>query len=127
MKLKSELPQGGDIFISLADGQTHISLSSDNSNSSQSQAASFSTGEWKGQPSLFKTSDGLVLQLEAEQGSFALGIQGSSIQQLDNPPSTQGAEKLKLEEAGLDEGPQPMEPMEPMKPMSGMKPMKPMN
>lgn len=127
MKLKSKLPRGGDIFISLADGQTHISLSNNDSNSSQSQAASFSTGEWKGQPSLFKTSDGLVLQLEAEQGSFALGIKNSSIQQLDNPPSTQGDEKLKLEEAGPDEGPQPMEPMKPMQGMEPMKPMKPMN
>ena len=127
MKLKSKLPDGGAIFISLAQDQTHISLASSGSGSSQSQAGSFSTGEWKGQPSLFKTSDGLVLQLEAEQGSFALGIKGSSIQQLDNPPEMQNAEKLKLEEAGEDEGPQPMKPMEPMKPMKGMEPMKPMN
>lgn len=127
MKLKSKLPSGSQIFLGNSDGQTRISLESSGEGSNQSQANSFSTGQWKGQPTLFKTPDGLVLQLEAEQGSFSFGIQGSSIQQLNQAPSTEGAQKLDLEEASEDEGGKPMKPMKPMEPMKGMEPMKPMS
>jgi hypothetical protein len=122
MKLKAKLPDSGHIFLSNHDGQTSISLESSGDGSSQSQARSFSTGDWKGQPSLAKTADGFVLQLEAEQGNFAFEIKHNSVQQIDKAPADSG-EKIELQEAAEDEGASKMKPMAPMKPMQPMKPL----
>lgn len=120
MKYISDLPEGGQISIQNDGGQTRISLESSGEGQQQSQANSFSTGDWKGQPTLFKTSDGPVLQVQAEQGRFFFAIKGNSIQSLEGEPSLQNAGKLPLQEAPDDKAPgmKPMKPMEPMKPMS---------
>jgi hypothetical protein len=126
MNLTSELPGGGKISIQNKDGQTRIALDSSGGNSSQSQANSFSTGEWKGQPTLFKTSDGAIVQIEADGGKHFFEVKGTSIHSLDSEPSLGDAEKLPLHEAPDEEG-SSMEPMKPMEPMKGMEPMKPMS
>lgn len=122
MKLKTDLPDGGRIFIESSEGQTHISSES----GGQSQSNSFSTGEWKQPPQLFKLSDGLVLQVNGELEQY-FQIRGSQMQSLDKKPALDGADSLDLSQAGDDEGPREMEPMEPMRPMEPMKPMKPMS
>lgn len=127
MNYKADLTKGQKLVIANEDGQTHISLKSDGDGHHQSQANSFSTGDWKQSPTLLKTAKGAVLQIEAEQGQFYFGLEDNSIHRLDKAPALKDAETLPLQEASEDDvkGAQskPMKAMEPMQPMQPMKPM----
>jgi hypothetical protein len=127
MNYKADLPSGRKLLIINEDGQTRLAISSDGDGHQQSSANSFSTGDWKQSPTLFKTAKALVLQIEAEGSQFFFQVEDDAIHRLDAAPSLDDAEKLTLQEASQSdvEGAEskPMKPMEPMKPIEPMKPM----
>jgi len=112
------------LYINQQDTQTLLTLSKQNSGQQQSQTIRLDTGIWTIPPILFRTSLGLILQIESNQGkTFAL-IQASQIQVLTAPPLLVDADLLPLQKVE-DSSPfvQFLKPMSPMPPMNPMPPM----
>lgn len=122
MALQGTLSEGRELFVENNGDQTQITLRSGDAGQMQSQGTGFTTGEWKMAPVLYKSSQGAVLQVEANQGRFYFLIAATSIRTLLDAPSLHDAEAIPLHEAVASQ----FKPMEPLKPLEPMRPMKPM-
>ena len=113
------LDNNRQLYIENQGVQTVIALSSTSPNQQQSQRSSFETGNWILPPSLFRTSSGLVVRIEAQQGQYFIQVQASGMSILTTAPSLIDAEVLPLQRATAQTAPkfQPMPPMTPMAPM----------
>lgn len=119
MAFQAKLPSGSTLKISNGDGNTQLTLQSDGKN----QGSSVSSGEWKSSPTLFETSDGLVLKIEGGETHYT-AIKGDSLNSLSSEPDLKSAKEISLEKISDEDAEAPhMKPMEPMKPMAPMKPM----
>ena len=122
MAFQAKLPLGGTLKIANSDDKTQLSLQSDG----ESQSSSVSSGKWKQKPSVYETSEGIVVRIEGDETHFT-AVKGSSINSLSSEPDLKDAKELSLEEISEEdaEAPhmKPMMPMEPLKPMAPMKPM----
>ncbi len=100
--------------------QTNITLISSSPGQQQSQSSSFSTGNWKTAPQLYKTATGFVLKIEGDRGLYFIMIQASSISTI-SAPNLDNATKVDLETIPdpvanpNNMGFQPMQPMQPMR------------
>lgn len=127
-----DLDKGQQIYIENQGLQTMIKLVSLGSGQQQSQGNSFETGNWRVAPTVFRTSNGAVLQIEAEQEQHFIQVQGNGMIRLDAAPELNDADALPLrgvessEETSRQSSRPDMQPMEPMKPMQPMQPMEPM-
>jgi len=115
------------IYIENQGSQTTIKLTSGSQSQQQSQSNSFATGSWRVPPTVFRTSNGVVLRIEVEQGEYFIGVQASRMSKLDKAPSLSDAEVIptsKVDEAESVQNSMPdMKPMQPMEPMQPMQPM----
>jgi hypothetical protein len=129
MVYNCELESGRQVFIENHNRQTLITMGSSGTGQQQSQRNSFETGEWDHPPTLFKTSDGFVLRVEAEGNRFFFRLEASGTQTLSGAPSLRDADVLPLQKAAVEKSMnmEPMAPMRPMKPMQPMEPMQPLN
>lgn len=127
-----DLDKGQQIYIENQGPQTMIKLTSLGSGQQQSQGNSFETGNWRVPPTVFRTPNGAVLRIEAEQAQHFIQVQGNGMSSLDTAPELSDADALPLREvessetSGQSSMPD-MQPMEPMQPMQPMEPMQPSN
>ncbi|RYX85033.1 hypothetical protein EON83_07235 [bacterium] len=121
MAFQAKLPSDAVLKISNSGGQTHLTLQSDG----KTQSSSVSSGEWKASPSLFDSSDGLILKIEGDDAHYT-AIKDDSIQSLSDVPDLKDAKQLSLKEISDADAEIPhIKPIEPLKPMKPMAPMKP--
>ncbi|BCM89690.1 hypothetical protein IAD21_01537 [Abditibacteriota bacterium] len=119
MAFQAKLSSDTILKISNHDNSTHLSLHSDG----EDQGSSVSSGEWKNSPTLFETSDGLVLKIEGDE-TYYTAIKDGSTHSLSSEPDLKDAKEITLEKiSDEDVEAHHMKPMEPMKPMAPMKPM----
>ncbi|HVF84783.1 MAG TPA: hypothetical protein VM821_02290 [Abditibacteriaceae bacterium] len=124
MNLTATLANRQQVLVENEEGQTRITLHSGEEGKKQSQSNSFQTGEWSETPTLYKTKDGFVLQVEAAQGRFSFRLQNNAIDQLDAAPTLDDAQQMSFEKASAEDVAQSRpELMKPMKPMQPLKPM----
>ena len=128
MVYKCELEPGRQVFIENHDRQTMITMGSSGTGQQQSQRNSFETGQWDRPPTLFRTSDGVVLRVEAEDNQFFFHLGPGGTRTLSGAPSLRDADVLPLQRAAAEKSMnmEPMAQMKPMEPMQPLKPMKPM-
>jgi hypothetical protein len=128
MAYKCELESDRQVFIENHNRQTLITMGSSGAGQQQSQRNSFETGEWDHPPTLFRTSDGVVLRVEAEGNQFFFRLGAGGTQTLSGAPSLRDADVLPLQKAAVEKSMnmEPLAPMKPMEPMQPLKPMKPM-
>ena len=125
---KCDLDNGQQVTIENQGSSTVITLVSGGVGQQQSQGNSFETGNWRGKPTVFRTPNGVVLRIEAEQEQHFIQVQGNGMSNLDAAPELSDADVLPLRSVDSSEvsrqssmpDMQPMEPMKPMKPMSPM-------
>ncbi len=119
MAYQGDLGSGLVLYLENRDLQTNLTLSSSNPGQQQSQSTGLQTGRWTMPPSLFRTSIGFILRIEASQGQFFLQIQAGALQVLSQPPLLTTAEMLPLHQVSESQTTSgfSMPPMEPMKPM----------
>lgn len=91
-----DLDKGQQIYIENQGLQTMIKLVSLGSGQQQSQGNSFETGNWRVAPTVFRTSNGAVLQIEAEQEQHFIQVQGNGMIRLDAAPELNDADALPL-------------------------------
>jgi len=115
MAYQSSLSDGRTIFIEQRGEQTSVQLHGDG----QSQGSGFHTGAWTQPPRLYRSGDGLVLELQADETTYHR-LNGTQLQSLGSTPDLQGAEQVDLREVKDGSDPEAMTPMEPMKPMKPM-------
>jgi hypothetical protein len=134
MAYVSDLGRGQHIYLENQGQQTIVTLSSHSRGQQQNQRSGFTTGEWVTPPMLFRTSAGVIIQLETAQGRSYVQVQSSRMQILNQPPVLKNADVLPVQaevktETQFKSSDQrssspKMEPMKPMKPMEPMEPMK---
>lgn len=121
MAYQSDLGNGQTVFIEQQGEQTSVQVHGDG----QSQGSGFHTGHWTQPPRLYRSGDGLVLELRADETTYHR-LNGTQVQSLGHAPDLNGAEPVELREVKDGSDDSAMKPMEKMKPMEPMKPMKPM-
>lgn len=121
------LETGQQVYVENQGAQTVITVIGSGPGQQQSQRTGISTGEWTAPPSMFRTSQGLVLRVETSQGHAFFQIQASQISTMRVAPALRHAEVLPMQQVAASDAPaasmQPMEPMQPMQPMQPMEPM----
>ena len=121
-----DLENGGRVELRNEGNQTFVSVGSGGPGQQQSQGSGFTTGAWSKEPSLFRLKDELILEINTQDGSRFLSVEGSRIRSLDSQPDLGNAKSLPLKKSSSEPAMKPMEPMKPMAPMKPMEPMKPM-
>lgn len=122
MAYVTDLGTGQRLWIESRDRLTVITLLSASAGQQQSQRMSIETGVWAAPPQAFRTTGGVVVQVETENGLRFVQVQGSQVQSLNGVPVLSGAEMLPVQET--TENPmEPMKPIEPMKPMNAGQPL----
>ncbi len=109
--------------------QTLVHLSSTSPGQQQSQGTGFRTGEWSGEPALYRRGAEFIVRLETASGVQGIHIHGHEIRHSSSAPDVHGADRQTLAPADEESRPakmQPMKPMEPMRPLEPLKPMRPM-
>lgn len=96
--------------------QTTIRLSG----GGQQQSSSLSTGAWSGQPSVYQTDDGAVMEIKMQDASVFYSIKDGQLQSLGSKPDLGNAKAVDLKKVADGSGKSDMEPMKPMKPMKPM-------
>lgn len=125
----TKLTANRTLYVQNNGNQTIVALQSSDPGQQQSQSQAFKSGNWLVPPTLFQTSNGLVLRVEGEAGQKFVQLLSGGIQVMDSSPSLSGAQTLALqivEESTSQPAIESMKPMEPMKPMKPMKPMEAM-
>lgn len=117
-----ELDQGQQIYIENQGVQTAIALVSSGPGQQQSQRNSFETGNWRVPPTGFRTSSGVVLQIEAD-GQHFIQVQANGMTRLNSAPSLSNADALPLRQVDEAVSKHTIPNMQPMKPMKPMPPM----
>ncbi len=126
MAFQTTLPTGATLTIANRGDQTSLAFGSGSANQHQSQRSSFSTGAWTHPPTLFQTSNGLILRVEVEgERDHYLLIENGSARTLENAPDLRNAQSLPFHHVEEPE-PKPLEPLKPMAPMKPLEPMRPM-
>ncbi|MGC9502783.1 zinc ribbon domain-containing protein [Baaleninema sp.] len=116
-----ELGSNQRVYLDNRGTQTVVTTVSSGAGQQQQSSSGFDTGAWTSPPMMYRTPDGVVLQVRTERGDRTIQIQG---QQMQSQTAAQ-PERIPLNE--VDEMPAASEPsMEPMKPMEPMQPMQPM-
>jgi hypothetical protein len=126
-----DLNSGQQVYLENQGTQTIITLASSGPGRQQSQSNGLETGSWLAPPTLFRTSMGLILRIEATQGQCFIQLQANGISVMETPPLLAGADVLPLRQtetgtASSQGSTEPMQPMQPIKPLEPMSPMKPM-
>lgn len=118
----ADLGQGQVVYLQNQGAQTQITLDSATAGQQQRQSTGFTTGEWTGAPTLFRTGMGAIVRIETAQGSFFVQLQAGGMQSLTQPPALNQAEVIPLQQTT-----DPATPSLPeMRPMQSMQPMQPM-
>ena len=117
MAYRATLNGTQQIMIANQGRQTQITLMASSPGQQQSQSSSFTTGIWINPPQLFDTTQGFILQINAEQGKNFIQIQANGISTIKGNPSLQNATSIELKTVGNPPGQADMkfEPMQPMK------------
>ncbi len=118
MAYQSDLGNGQRVFIEQQGEQTKVQLHGEG----QSQGSGFHTGAWTQPPRLYRSGDGLVLELRGDETTYH-SLNGTQMKSLGSAPDLHGAEQVELHEVKDGSDSEAMKPMEPMAPMKPMKPM----
>lgn len=114
----ANLSNGQQIHLQNQGMQTIVTVSTQMSHQQQSQRSSWETGSWQMPPTLWQTSTGWVLRIEASQGQMFVQLQANGISWNATPPSLMQAVAIPLqfvEDTGM---PQPSGiPITPLPPM----------
>jgi hypothetical protein len=97
MSFKYQSDAGSDIYLENQQEKTLMRVQSSGPGQQQGQSQSFDTGVWAQPPQLFKTGDGLIVQIVAAQGRFFFALNTGSIARLDMEPALQDARPLSLQ------------------------------
>lgn len=120
------LPSGATLTLENRGDQTSLRFHSGGAGQQQSQQSAFSTGTWTHPPTLFQTSNGLILRIEGD-GNHYLLVENNAARSMESAPDLRDAHTLPL--SRVEDEPHemaPMKPLEPMKPMAPLKPLEPM-
>lgn len=112
MAYQAKLGDGATVTVENQGEQTQIQVW----RGGQSQGSGLTTGTWHGPPTLWRTSEGAVLEVEG-QGKTYVEISRQGVRSLEHVPALSGAEKISLSEVedGGGSGMKPLEPMPPLK------------
>jgi membrane protease subunit (stomatin/prohibitin family) len=126
MAYVGELDTGQKIYLENQGTQTVITSIFSGSGQQQQSSNSISTGSWSAEPEMYKTANGVVVEITAARGKYYVQIQGSSMSVINETPSPNKDRQMPMRqvESTPASSMPPMEPMQPMKPMEPMKPMK---
>lgn len=121
-----DLGTGQKIYLDNQGTQTIVTVVSQSSGQQQQASNGFQSGIWTSPPQVYRTANGVVIEVSTEQGERYIQIQGNSMNVTNSQPSLEHAQGLQLQQAESTPSSSipPMEPMKPMKPMEPMKPMK---
>lgn len=123
---RCDLGDGQQIVIENQGTQTVVAQMSAGAGQQQSQRSSFTTGSWQMPPTLFRTTTGVILRVEAADGQFFMGLHGQYVGLLQTPPLLAGAEVLPVRQVAAAHGSVVATPLETMQPMQPLKPLEPM-
>lgn len=120
------LGTGQQVYLDNQGTQTIVTIISGGPGQQQQASSGVSTGRWSEPPTVFRTDNGVILQINSETGKHFIQLQGSSMGVMSQSPSLSNAQQLQVQQTSSVSGQQQMEPMEPMEPMKPMQPMQPM-
>ncbi|MFC5846999.1 hypothetical protein [Deinococcus petrolearius] len=112
MAYQGQLPGGVTVTIEGRGDQTQVNVE----RGGQRQGSGRTTGRWTQAPKLWRTEDGGVVEIGADEKGW-LRITAGGAQSLDRAPDLKGAQAVALTEVQDGEGQPEMKPMAPMKPM----------
>lgn len=120
---RADLATGQQLYLENQGSQTLITLSSSNPGQQQSQQSGFPTGSWTAEPTLLRTSQGMIVRLQSAQGQWFVQVQANGMQMLNAAPELANAEAIPLQSttAPTTAAMPKLEPMQPMQPMQPMK------
>lgn len=87
MAYQGKLQSGQTIILENQGDQTVIRLSG----GGQHQSSSVSTSTWKGQPKVYQTEDGAVVEIKTQDASVFYSIKGGQLQSLNKKPNVDDA------------------------------------
>ncbi|BAZ43572.1 hypothetical protein NIES4102_05730 [Chondrocystis sp. NIES-4102] len=116
MAYRASLNGTQQLTISNQGMQTKINLTTSSPGQQQSQGNSFTTGNWVKPPQLFRTGENYILQIEATQGEYFIGISSNGMSTINGIPSTSNATPVDLESIASDNFTQQKVKFEPMQP-----------
>lgn len=119
MAYTANLGVNQQLTMSNQGSQTVLSLVTSSPGQQQSQTSSFTTGSWRSQPQTFQIGTGFIIQIESQNGTQYIAIQGNSLSMtatpvLDNAIPVQMHETPDPQQGS---GFKPMPSMSPMQPM----------
>ena len=137
MAYTCELGSGQRLYLDNSGAQTAVTLASGSAGQQQQSSSQFTTGTWTAPPALFRTQQGVIVQLTTAQGVHHLQLQGNQLGMMSQSPALGNAQQMQMSSGVAMPGnamppmqpmasPQPMQPMSPMEPMQPMTPMQPM-
>ncbi|WP_204139339.1 zinc-ribbon domain-containing protein [Halomicronema sp. CCY15110] len=137
MAYTCELGSGQRLYLENVGEQTAVTLASGSAGQQQQSGSQFPTGTWTAPPELFRTQQGVVIQLTTAQGTHHLQLQGNQLGVMSQSPALGNAQQMQMSSGVAMPGnamppmqpmgaTQPMPPMSPMQPMEPMQPMQPM-
>lgn len=119
MAYVGELDTGQKIYLENQGTQTLITSILSSSKQKQQSSSSISTGSWTAEPKMYKTANGVVVEIAAEGGKYFLQIQGSSMSVLNETlsPSKERQMPMRQVESTPSSSMPSMKSIEPMQPM----------
>jgi NADH pyrophosphatase NudC (nudix superfamily) len=137
MAYTCELGSGQRLYLENVGEQTAVTLASGSAGQQQQSGSQFTTGTWTAPPALFRTQQGVVIQLTTAQGTHHLQLQGNQLGMMSQSPALGNAQQMQMSSGVAMPGnamppmqpmasAQPMQPMQPMAPMEPIQPMQPM-
>ncbi|MBE9028896.1 zinc ribbon domain-containing protein [filamentous cyanobacterium LEGE 11480] len=124
------------VFLDNPGDQTVLTCMSGQVGQQQQSSSSFTTGRWSNPPELWRSSQGLFIQIHGESGITIVQIQNNGLHVTSAQAIGQPAQTIPMQPvAAMPNMPTmqsmqpmpPIQPMPPMQPMSPMQPMPPMN
>ncbi|MBE9169248.1 zinc ribbon domain-containing protein [Pleurocapsales cyanobacterium LEGE 06147] len=116
MAYVGELDTGQKIYLENQGTQTLITSIFSGSGQQQQSSNSISTGSWTAEPEMYKTSNGVIVEITTAGGKYCVQIQGSSMSVMNETPSLSKERQMQMRQVESTPA-SSMPPMEPMKPM----------
>lgn len=123
MAYVGELDTGQKIYLENQGTETVITNTFSGLGQQQQSSSSITTGSWTAKPKMYKTANGVVLEIITARGKYFVQIQGSSMSVMSETPSPRKDRQMQMRQVESTPA-SSMPPMEPMKPMQPMQPMK---
>lgn len=96
MAYTCELGSGQRIYLENVGEHTAVTLASSGAGQQQQSGSQFTTGAWTAPPALFRTPQGVVIQLTTAQGSHHLQLQGNQLGVMSQSPALGNAQQMQM-------------------------------